>query len=116
MNDLYTFDPVQLQWEVIDTYAGNAPQRRAGHSLVTDYDTGILYLFGGRANIPRQDGGGNLTGLNDVWAFDITAREWYWASGALPQHASGLQDDDRAFHEPAGREHAAVALMKMCFL
>lgn len=114
MNDLYTFDPVQLQWGAIDSYAGNAPQRRAGHSLVTDYDTGILYLFGGRADIPRQEGGSanNFTGLNDVWAFDIVAREWSWASGALPQHASGQQDKDRAFHEPAGREHAAVALMK----
>jgi hypothetical protein len=106
MNDFYKFDPVMLQWHVINHYAGNSPPRRAGHSLVTDHRTGILYLYGGRG-----ESEGRVVAHSDVWAFDVTARAWTWASGASSKHAGGWATDGKKWEFPLGRQHAAAALM-----
>ena len=42
MNDFYYFDPVQIQWHVLNYYEGKSPERRAGHNLVTDFDLSLL--------------------------------------------------------------------------
>jgi len=49
-NDFYTFDPINLQWNVIDRFGGQAPTRRAGHCLEPDRTTQKLYVFGGRGS------------------------------------------------------------------
>jgi hypothetical protein len=107
MNDFYYFDPIELQWYVLNYYQGPSPPRRAGHNLVTDYDTGILYLFGGRG-----ESGSNVTALNDVWAFDVTSKAWSCASAdPATQHARTRENSGLLFEEPIGRQHAAAALI-----
>lgn len=110
MNDFYYFDPVALQWHVLNYYMGPSPPRRAGHNLVTDYDTGILYLFGGRGEFGPNDG--NVSALNDVWAYDVGQKAWSCASAdPATQYNRTRQNSGYLFEEPLGRQHAAAALM-----
>ncbi len=98
-NDFYKFDPITVQWHVIDRYGGQGPTRRAGHSLVTDYDTKNLVLFGGRADMADR-----TVGLADVWTFDIQSRKWEYAS-----MNTGMGGENQSAG-PAGRQHAACAV------
>ena len=98
-NDFYSFDPIGLQWRVIDRYGGQGPSRRAGHSLVTDYDTTTLVLFGGRATL-----GEHTVGLADVWTFDVQSRKWEVAT------ARAEAADRMLPAGPAGRQHSACAI------
>ncbi len=76
-NDFYAFDPVNLQWHIIDRYAGQAPTRRAGHVFEADKDTNKLYLFGGRGNTGTAT---TSIPLNDVWEYDVFSRKWVCSS------------------------------------
>ena len=68
LNDLYRFDPFNLEWYALTNYQGPVPDGRAGHCLVTDYATGKLYLFGGRSYMYTSD---TYYALNGVWEYDI---------------------------------------------
>ncbi len=96
-NDMYSYDPVELQWKLINRYGGQGPTRRAGHNFVADAEKGQLALFGGRASIA-----GRVVGLADVWIFDVQARKWEWAS-----MTAGLSTEPN----PAGRQHAAATIV-----
>lgn len=96
-NDFYSYDPVALQWSLIDRYGGQGPTRRAGHSLMTDFETDSVILFGGRANLA-----GRMVGLADVWVYTISSRKWEWASSTAGRSTEP---------NPAGRQHAATAIV-----
>ena len=97
-NVMYSFDPIHLQWKLIDRYGGQGPTRRAGHSMVTDFDKGALVVFGGRAVIS-----GRTVGLSDVWIFDVASRKWEWASARAGRSGEP---------SPAGRQYAASAIVR----
>ena len=43
-NDFYVFDPVAVQWGLIDRYGGQGPTRRAGHNLVRVWVAYAVYV------------------------------------------------------------------------
>jgi len=96
-NDFYSFDPVALQWSLIDRYGGQGPTRRAGHGLMTDFETDSIVLFGGRARVA-----GRVVGLADVWVYTIASRKWEWASATAGRSTEP---------NPGGRQHAATAIV-----
>ena len=98
--DFYSFDPVALQWRVLDYVMGSNPPRCAGHNFVAEsFLSGgtRLVLFGGRSSTTS----GLLTGLNDVWSFDTVREVWTWDS----QQGGGTG----AQATPIGRQYAAAA-------
>jgi N-acetylneuraminic acid mutarotase len=56
---------------------GNFPGSRSGAATWTD-SKGNLWLFGGDA----FDINGTLSGLNDLWEFNISTNEWTWIAGS----------------------------------
>jgi hypothetical protein len=94
-HDLYTFDPVELRWAVIDHAIGRPPTRRAGHS-VANSDT-HFYVFGGRT-CNDLNCSLSVRALNDVWSYDAERNEW-----------NQLQATSRA--SPSPRQEAAIIAM-----
>jgi hypothetical protein len=100
MNDFYSFNPKEIQWELIDRYGGQAPTRRAGHSLITDYHNRNIVLFGGRASIS-----GRIVGLSDVHIYDLNSKKWELAT-------SNSDNDSNGNMAPIGRQHSACAIAR----
>ena len=96
LQDFYRFDPVNLKWTVLDYTSGSSPTRRAGHIMVSDGTTAII--FGGRSkDITTNNSTFSLRGLNDVWRFETKGRSWT----QLISVSEG----------PSGRHHAAGTVM-----
>jgi hypothetical protein len=88
VQDLYTFDPVQLNWKKISKTTGGLPSRRAGHSAVGFSDG--FYVFGGRTT--------GDTGLNDVWMYDYRINKWELL-------------ETKSTNVPIPRQHTAMSIV-----
>jgi Galactose oxidase, central domain/Kelch motif len=64
--------------------ATNVPGGRSGSVSWTD-GSGNLWLFGGVGDDSTTYGG-----LNDLWEFNPTAKEWTWVSGSNTVNANGI--------------------------
>ena len=95
MNDMFTFDPVELRWRSVTNAESSWPSRRAGHSL--EASESHLVLFGGRGEGDLSDG--VSVSLNDVWIFDVNRNAWSISV-------------DRQEATPAGRQHAATTIFR----
>lgn len=92
LNDLWEFNPSTRQWAWIagsnipnqlGSYgalhvasSANAPGGRLASVGWTDLNNN-LWLFGGWTGDPS----GKLGDINDVWEFDMSARQWIWMGG-----------------------------------
>jgi N-acetylneuraminic acid mutarotase len=112
LNDLWEFIPGQgWAWIEGSTTTGspssgtaggaasssNIPSGRAGASVWTD-STGNLWLFGGA--------GAGSVGLNDLWEFNPTSKDWTWVSGTATagQPGSwGTLGSEISSNAPSGR-------------
>lgn len=98
-NDLWMFDPAAREWTWVGgdsalpgnlegqrgkygtqgtAAAGNLPGGRSNASACTDAK-GDFWLFGG-LGVPAT--GSAAYGLNDLWKYNPTTREWTWVSGS----------------------------------
>lgn len=92
LDDLWEFDPSTTEWTwmggsnvanqlgvygVLGTSApGNAPGARDNASIWFD-SLGNLWLFGGDG----LDSAGGYGGLNDLWEFNPSTKDWAWMAG-----------------------------------
>lgn len=95
LRDLYSFDPVKLRWTDLSDVKGQAPQRRAGHSLVSTPIGGVV-VFGGRGIVR-----GKTSALNDVWMYNPANQTWHYLQPSSPSSPA-----------PSGRQHAAVLVVE----
>ena len=108
LNDLWEFSPTAKTWTWLSgsntgtgdgiphgppgvygtlgvASATNVPGQRDAPVSWTD-SSGNLWLFGGSG----LDSTGALGGLNDVWAFSPTTKEWTWMGGSDTAGAAGV--------------------------
>ena len=111
LNDLYRFDPFNLEWYALTNYQGPVPDGRAGHCLVTDHATGKLYLFGGRSYMYTSD---TYYALNGVWEYDIARNTWDFISHESTdskQRGQAVDEDNSMPLQPEGRQYAACGII-----
>ena len=132
LNDLWEFNPSTSEWAwmggsstvpcngygcglagVYGTLgtpaAGNLPGGRLNASSWTD-SSGNLWLFGGTG----LDANGGNSGLNDLWEFSPSAKEWTWMGGSSTVSCGGCGQagvygtlgTPAASNIPGGREWA----------
>lgn len=99
INDLWKFNPTTREWTWMSgsnsvfatgvygtqgvASASNVPGGR--QNLVSWIDNrGNLWLFGRLVFTPMADG------LNDLWEFDSTTKEWTWVSGSKSVNTAGV--------------------------
>lgn len=93
LNDLYTFNPLLLQWKSVEDTQGSLPMRRAGHAMISHLNN--IYVFGGRGLINTNE----LISLNDIWLFDTFKNEW-----------NLLGNNKNSLTSPCGRQYSAIAI------
>ena len=74
-NDLYVFNPIKVTWTIIKNQIGGLPCRRAGHVVVVDSDSNIIFVFGGRGYASSKNKN-NTIGLNDLWTYNPQTNVW----------------------------------------
>lgn len=95
LSDLWMFDPASKQWTweagskfkaVLPVYGqqdvaanSNTPGGRQGMVGWTD-SSGNLWLFGGSAG---------LNTMNDLWKYDVSAKNWTWINGSNTANSTG---------------------------
>ncbi len=100
LNDLWEFNPTSKEWTWVSgkstanwsgnygtlgtPSATNVPGSRYGSASWID-SSGNLWLFGGSGF-----GSGAAGGLNDLWEYSLTSKEWTWVSGSSTAGASGV--------------------------
>jgi N-acetylneuraminic acid mutarotase len=121
LNDLWTFDPVSVQWTWVSGNStsgqtgvygtlgaedpANVPGARTGHVSWTDTQ-GRLWLFGGYG----FDSAGEKGWLNDLWRYDPDSLAWTWISGGDTQGQAGVygsRGTAAPANHPGGRGKAA---------
>jgi N-acetylneuraminic acid mutarotase len=101
MNDLWQYSIGSGQWTWVggtsaagapgiygtqgSAAPGNVPGARESAASWIDA-AGNLWLFGGTG----YDAAGTRGSLNDLWKYDVTARQWTWISGANSAGAPGV--------------------------
>mmetsp|Transcript_23017 Transcript_23017/g.31547 ORF Transcript_23017/g.31547 Transcript_23017/m.31547 type:complete len:558 (+) Transcript_23017:942-2615(+) len=95
MQDFYSFDPTALLWSPLNKVSGGIPSRRSGHSMISDVNINIIYLFGGKGS--RRTSSSVYFGLNDVWSYNPAINKW---KEHVPVSSSSA---------PSGRQYAACA-------
>lgn len=91
-HDLYTFDPYELHWAVVDSNFGQVPEKRAGHAMIANGEEGLI-VFGGRGSA-----GGMLVAFNDVYQYSTRLNEWTFLNAVSTV-------------APAPRQYVAAAIM-----
>lgn len=66
-NDMWEWNGVTKKWTTM-LPTGPGPSSRADHAMIFDSERGKVLLFGGR--------GANGLPLNDMWEWDVTAKQW----------------------------------------
>ena len=100
-NDLWEFNPTSKQWTWVSgsqnanasgvygtmgtPAASNVPGARNSSVSWTDLK-GNFWLFGGYGS----DSTGAQGGLNDLWEFNPTSKQWTWVSGSQNANALGV--------------------------
>ena len=100
-NDLWEFNPTSKQWTWVSgsqnanasgvygtmgtPAASNVPGARNSSVSWTDLK-GNFWLFGGYGS----DSTGAQGGLNDLWEFNQTSKQWTWVSGSQNANALGV--------------------------
>ncbi|MFH1105555.1 MAG: kelch repeat-containing protein [Actinomycetota bacterium] len=64
--DTWAYDIEAGTWTQVVT--AQAPEPRTCHQMVTDPDTGLIYMFGGELGLSR--------GMADLWTFDLERGSW----------------------------------------
>lgn len=124
-NDLWMYNPATKEWAwmsgsnvnlsnssqtgvygALGQFAsGNIPGGRQGSVGWTDQN-GNLWLFGGDG----YDSNGTFGGLNDVWEFDVSTRQWAWMAGSRfvnQNGAYGYMHEAHAGNTPGARSFSA---------
>jgi len=65
-NDVWRFDLVSFEWELLHDGNNSAPAPRSGHAGVL-VESGSLYVFGGETQTNQ---------VNDLWKFDLATSSW----------------------------------------
>ena len=118
LNDLWKFNPANLQWTWVSgsrnngssgTYgtkgtanAANIPGARRFQAAWVDA-AGNFWIFGGYG----YDVNGNQGSLNDLWKYNPTTNQWTWISGDNTRNSTstyGTRGTAAAANKPAGRD------------
>lgn len=105
LNDLWEFNPSNLQWTRINPTDAQLPPVRFGHQMFSN--SGIVYIWGGK---------NSFGSLDDVWKFDIDGRVWEKRTSSpikLQHSASVLRNDNRliAFAGQSGHTETRQILL-----
>jgi N-acetylneuraminic acid mutarotase len=122
LNDLWQYSPSTNEWTWISggsannaggvygtlgtVSAGSVPGARQAANFWID-SSGNLWLFGGYG----YDSTADLGGLNDLWHYNRSTKEWTWASGANLTNAAGAygsEDTASAGSVPGARQAASA--------
>lgn len=85
LNDLWEFNPENLQWTRLEPVDAQLPPVRIGHQMFST--SGAVYIWGGKNSFGSQ---------RDVWRFDLEAHRWEarTSSPAALQHTAAVVRDD----------------------
>ncbi len=85
LNDLWEFNPANLQWTRLEPTDGLLPPVRFGHQMFQT--AGAVYAWGGK---------NSFGSLDDTWRFDLDTRKWEkrTSSPTRLQHAAAVVRDD----------------------
>jgi N-acetylneuraminic acid mutarotase len=85
-DDTWAYDPAQSTWTELDS-SRSGPAPRTSHCMAYESSGGLIVLFGGAT----MGADGNLTCLDDTWAYDPGANTWTELdpAGTRPSSRSG---------------------------